>query len=335
MTPRELVLETLAHRRPPVLPFQLDLTADTRDRLARHFGDEAFEDRIGSALAQERNELLTDLDPTHLRDMFGVVWTREQKGDFGVVQDYILKEAAFGDYRFPEPDEASIRAKCRRLVARRGEQFTMYIIGFSLFERAWSLRGMEELLVDFLLNPDFAEELLDRIVDYNLKVVDIVSEYPVDCIFFGDDWGQQKGLIMGPVHWRRFIKPRIERMYAHVKAKGMLVAQHSCGDVSEIFEDLVTAGMSIYNTFQPEVYDIVDMKRRFGERVTFYGGVSTQRLLPSASPAEVRAETKRLMAVLGEKGGYIVAPTHAIPDDTPTANILAFLDAVRNQEPLI
>jgi uroporphyrinogen decarboxylase len=328
---RELVLQSLAHRRPPVLPFQLDLTDDTRKRLALHFHDEEFEEGIGSALAQERNEILVDIDAKHLRDMFGVTWTREQRGDFGVVQDYLLKEASFGDYRFPEPDEASIRAKCERLAARRAERFTMYIIGFSLFERAWSLRGMEEVLIDFILNPGFAGELLDRIVDYNLAVVDIVAQYPVDCIFFGDDWGQQKGLIMGPRHWREFLKPRIERMYAHVKSKGMYVAQHSCGDVSEIFEDLVAAGMDIYNTFQPEVYDIVEMKRRYGPRVTFYGGISTQRLLPSASPDEVRAETRRLMGILGVDGGYIVAPTHAIPDDTPTENILAFLDAVRGQ----
>ena len=152
MKPRDLVLQSLAHRRPPVLPFQLDLTDDTRARLAAYFKDERFEDGIGSALGQERNEILTDLDDSHLRDMFGVVWTREQKGDFGVVQDYILTEPDFGGYRFPEPDEASIRAKCERLAARRGELFTMYIIGFSLFERAWSLRGMENVLVDFILN---------------------------------------------------------------------------------------------------------------------------------------------------------------------------------------
>jgi len=333
MTVRELVLESLAHRRPPVLPFQLDLTEDTRKRLARHFHDEDFEAKIDSALAQERNEILTVLDDKHVRDMFGVTWTREQKGDFGVVQDYILKTPSFGDYRFPEPDEASIKQKCERLVARRHDRYTLYTIGFSLFERAWSLHGMENVLVDFILDPGFAEELLDRIVEYNLKVVDIVAQHPIDCILFGDDWGQQKGLIMGPDHWRRFIKPRIRRMYSHVKSKGMLVGQHSCGDVSEVFGEMVDAGMDIYNTFQPEVYDVAEMKRLYGPRVTFYGGISTQRLLPVASPEEVKAETRRLMELLGVDGGYIVAPTHAIPDDTPIENILAFLEAVQGQEP--
>jgi uroporphyrinogen decarboxylase len=190
---------------------------------------------------------------------------------------------------------------------------------------------MEDLLVDFMLNPDFVDELLDRITTYNLAVVDIVARYPIDCIFFGDDWGQQQGLIMGPAHWRRFIRPRLAAMYAHVKSKGMYIAQHSCGDIHELFPDLVELGLDIYNTFQPEIYDVAEMKRLYGNKITFYGGVSTQRLLPFATPGKVKAETRRLMALLGKDGGYIAAPTHAIPDDVPTENILAFLEAVQAQ----
>lgn len=331
MNPRELVLEALAKRTPPTVPFQLDLTGEVQNRLATHFKDPGFQDSLGNALAQERNELLESISPDETRDMFGVVWSRGKEGDFGIVKGQILPEPQIGAYRFPEPDEKSIRAKCQRLAGKGDRQFTMYIIGFSLFERAWTLRGMEDLLVDFILNPDFVDELLDRITDYNLAVVDIVAQYPIDCIFFGDDWGQQQGLIMGPAHWHRFIGPRLARMYAHVKAKGMYIAQHSCGDIQQVFPDLVNLGLDIYNTFQPEIYDVAGMKRLYGHRITFYGGISTQRLLPFATPEEVKAETRRLMALLGKHGGYIVAPTHAIPDDVPTENILAFLEAVQGQ----
>jgi uroporphyrinogen decarboxylase len=331
MTPRERVLKTLAKHESDTLPYQIDLTEAVRERLADYFCDELFEEKIGNALALERNETFTALGVNEIQDMFGVVWSQEQKGDFGVVKDFILKEPTVRDYRFPEPEIPTIQEKCGRLVGSIQRQFTMYTIGFSLFERAWSLRGMENLMADFVLAPAFVEELLDRIVEYNLKVVDIVSAFPVDCIFFGDDWGQQRGLIMGPNHWRRYIRPRIRRMYAHVRSKGMKVAQHACGDVSEIFPDLVDAGMDIYNTFQPEVYDIEKMKRDFGGSVTFYGGVSTQRLLPRATPAEVTVEVRRLMKVIGAGGGYIVAPTHSIPDDVPTANILALIETVRSQ----
>ena len=166
-----------------------------------------------------------------------------------------------------------------------------------------------------------------------LKVVDIVARYPIDCIFFGDDWGQQRGLIMGYPLWARFIKPRLKKMYDHVKKYGMYVAQHSCGDCREVFPDLVELGLDIYNTFQPEVYDIVEFKERFGKDITFFGAISTQQLLPFKSPEEVKAEMHRIMDILGKDGGYILAPTHAMPGDIPEENVLAFMEVAKNENP--
>ena len=331
MTRREAVLAALRKEETPVIPYQLDLTDLARNRLQDYFGDPDFETKLGNYLAQERNEILHTISPSSKRDMFGVVWETEQEGDFGVVTDYTLKEAEFGDYTFPEPDEAVIRAKCEALRAVKDEQFTMYIIGFSLFERAWSLRGMENVLVDFITDPAFVNELFERINEYNLKVIDIVAEYPIDCIFFGDDWGQQRGLIMGPDHWRRHIKPHLRQLYQRVKDHGMHVAQHSCGDIQELFPDLIEMGAEIYNTFQPEVYEIEKIKAEYGQDLTFYGGISTQRLLPMSDPDTVRRETRRLMGILGRNGGYIVAPTHAIPNDVPTENIIALLEVMQGQ----
>ena len=94
---------------------------------------------------------------------------------------------------------------------------------------------------------------------------------------------------------------------------------------------MIEIGLDIYNTFQPEIYDVAKMKREYGKDLTFYGGISTQQLLPKATPDEVKAEMRRLMGILGKGGGYIVAPTHAMPNDIPTENILAFLEVVQNQ----
>ena len=209
----------------------------------------------------------------------------------------------------------------------------MYIIGFSLYERLWPLQGIEQPLEDFLLEPEFIDEVLDGIVEYNCKVVDIVAQYPIDCIFYGDDWGQQQGLIMGYPLWKRFIKPRLKKMYDHVKKYGMYVAQHSCGDCRQVFPDLVELGLDIYNTFQPEVYDIVDFKERFGKDLTFYGAISTQKILPFKTPEEVKAEMHRIMDILGKDGGYILAPTHAMPGDIPEENVLAFQHVAKFENP--
>lgn len=110
--------------------------------------------------------------------MFGVVWDKgAQEGDFGITKSWPPTEAEIGDYQFPEPEEALIREKCERLAAQK-DKFTMYIIGFSLYERLWTLHGVEDTLMDFLAEPEFIDEVLDKIVEYNCKVVDIVAQYP-------------------------------------------------------------------------------------------------------------------------------------------------------------
>ena len=333
MTKREVVLRTLNHQESDVIPYFLEMTEETEKKMIAYTGDPLFFEHTDSYLAQERNESFTDLSDGKFQDMFGVIWDKgAQEGDFGIAIGHPIPDSEIGDYVFPEPDEKLIREKCERLVAQK-DKFTMYIIGFSLYERLWTLHGIEQTLEDFLLEPEFIDEVLDGIVEYNCKVVDIVAQYPIDCIFYGDDWGQQQGLIMGYPLWKRFIKPRLKKMYDHVKKYGMYVAQHSCGDCREVFPDLVELGLDIYNTFQPEVYDIVDFKERFGKNLTFYGAISTQKILPFKTPEEVRVEMHRVMDILGKDGGYILAPTHAMPGDIPEENVLMFQHVAKNENP--
>lgn len=150
-------------------------------------------------------------------------------------------------------------------------------------------------------------------------------------MMFGDDWGHQTGLIMGPKLWRQFIKPRIKQMYGLVKSKGKFVFIHSCGKVNEIFPDLIECGLDVFNPFQPEVMDVFEMKKKYGSSLSFYGGISTQRTLPYGTPAQVRDEVKRLLDVVGKNGGYIAAPAHDIPADAKPENIAAMIEVLRNQ----
>ena len=148
---------------------------------------------------------------------------------------------------------------------------------------------------------------------------------------FGDDWGQQTGLIMGPELWHQFIHPRVRQMYQAVKAQKKFVSIHSCGKVQEVFPDLIEAGLDMFNPFQPEVMDPVAMKKQFGRRLVFFGGISTQRLLPFGTVAQVKKEVRELLKVVGEQGGYIAAPAHDIPGDAKPENIAAMLDVLQNQ----
>jgi uroporphyrinogen decarboxylase len=331
MNDRNLVIDTLQHRQREAVPYQLDLTEEMRAKVDQELGPD-FLTAVENCLAINGDGKFENLDGHRRKDQFGAVWLLDQKGDFGVVENTLLPEPTCDSYTFPEPDEEAIRETCRKLVSSIDEgKFAMFTIGFSLFERAWTLRGMENILADMVLNPAFLDELMERITAYNLAVIDIVLEYPVDALFFGDDWGQQKGLIMGPGYWRRFIKPGLVKMYRRVKEGGKYICQHSCGDIQEVFPDLIDLGLDIYNTFQPEIYDVQAVKRMYGSSLSFYGGISTQRVLPFGTAAEVRNETRQMMQIVGNGGGYIVAPTHAMPPDIPVENLLAFLEVVQAQ----
>jgi len=207
----------------------------------------------------------------------------------------------------------------------------VFNIGFSLFERAWTLRGMENLSMDFHLNPEFVHELLGAIADYNIAQAREALKYDVDAVHFGDDWGQQQGLIMGPVLWREFIKPQLKRMYAAVRDAGKYVTIHSCGDVDELFDDLVDIGLNCFNPFQPEVMDTAALIGRYRGRLAFHGGLSTQKVLPYGTPDSVRAEVRRLID-LGSEGGYVFSPAHSVEGDVPAENLIAFIEEIKEQD---
>ncbi len=269
---RERVLAALGHRQPDRCPHHISLTQPAREALAAHVGEENLERELDNHFA------MADIDPPNAwrevdadiwEDEFGVRWDRTVDKDIGIVTGCVLPEAKLGGYSFPDPDDPARFAALPQFVEQSRDAFVMAGIGFSLFERAWTLRGMENLFLDMIERPDFVEELLDAILDFNLAIIGNAMQFDVDGMRFGDDWGQQHGLLMGAPFWRRFLKPRLARMYGAVKQAGKVVCIHSCGDVTEIFPDLIEIGVDVFNPFQPEVMDVGWMKQTYGDRMTF------------------------------------------------------------------
>jgi len=335
MTGRELVTAALLRKETHAVPCFCGFTQQEYDKMIAFMGEEQLKAMLpdtiyGGEYAGEPR--LIAGKPEHFMDDFGVIWDRSGADkDIGVVANHAIPEPDMKYWNPPEVAAAKMRAVAQRISAQAGDRFSYVGIGFSLFERYWTLCGMENGLAYMLTDPEFVSALFGAICDFNLKLIDIVLEYPVDAVYFGDDWGQQKGLIMGPALWRKFIKPCLARMYGRVREAGRFVVQHSCGDIELVYDDLIEIGLTCHQTFQPEIYDIKTVKAKYGDRLSFWGGISTQRLLPYATPEEVAAETRRIIRVMKPGGGFIASPTHAVPGDVPCENIVAMLEAFQNQ----
>ena len=332
MNKREVVRAVLEGARPPYVPWSFSFTQEAHDKLAAHFGAEHLEGALQNhfLLLGEGVGFVEDIGGGCVRDVFGVVWDRSVDKDIGVVRGRVLPAPTLAGYTFPDPCAPRFFADIPPRIAAHGDRFRIFQIGFSLYERAWTLRGMETLLMDFYDHPRFVRELLNAIADYNIAQVHQAVRYDIDAIYFGDDWGQQRGLQMGPRLWHEFIYPVLRRMYAAVKDAGKYVFIHSCGDVDELFDDLIAIGLDCFNPFQPEVMDVAALLKRYRGRLTFHGGLSIQRTLPYGTVEDVRAETQWLID-LGRDGGYILSPSHAVEGDTPLENMLAFIETAQRQ----
>ena len=338
MTRREIVINALKHKDTQPIPFHMDFTQQALERLIDYTGDKNIEKKIGANLHYIQywgwpTELADK--PGYFKDEFGVEWNRNGADkDIGIPEVNIIEDLEDYDYEFPECDEARLRKECEELTKDKvkDDRFIMYGFGFCMFERSWSLMGMENIMCSMITCPDECEEFFKKIGDYFCHLVDIVLEYDFDGIYFGDDWGQQKGLLMGINHWRHYIKPQMARLYKKVKDKGLFVLQHSCGDCHELFPDLIEIGLDCYQTFQPEIYDIAKIKEQYGDKLSFWGAISTQQVLPFATPEEVKKECVRIFNTLHNDGGLIIAPTHALAFDVPPENIMAMVEVFQNQD---
>lgn len=334
MSRKERVRAAIQHRQPEMVPWQISFTQPARKKLTDLWGPADLDERLGNHLSWRRTGLSGYWDPTRPDrwvDEFSVVWNRTVDKDIGNPEDYVLQRVALDDYRWPDPHDPSRYAGFPDFIKSHSDSFLIFGIDFSLFERAWTLRGMEQLMVDMIDQPEYVEELLERILAYNLALIDEACAHDFDGIYTGDDWGQQQGLLMGPVLWRRFVKPVLRRMYGRVKEHGKFVLIHSCGDIEEIIPDLIEVGVDVLNPFQPEVMDVRRMKREYGKDLSFWGGVSIQHTLPYGSPEQVKEEVCGLMRDIGAGGGYIIAPAHDMPGDIPVENMLALIETVQNQ----
>lgn len=336
MNKRERVIAALNHEQTDVCPFNADFTEQAWDILMKKTNNPNFlaENNAHLHYWQSWNfpeEIIGKQG--YFKDGFGVTWNRNGADKSIGISDITIEEPDFDilgklDWKL---NEEKIRKEMNKLISTKEDRFTFGGIGFTMFERLWSLCGMENAMIWMLTDPKFVEALLDKITEHSIKVIKIINEYDIDGFYFGDDWGQQRGLITGKPLWSKMIKPRMAKLYEEARQDGKFILQHSCGDCHEIMPDLIDIGLNCYQTFQPEIYDIANIKEIYGNKLAFWGGISTQQVLPYATPEEVKIEALRIKDILFKNGGYIWAPTHALEFDVPVENVLAMFEIFNDQ----
>ena len=334
MDNRERVLTALNHKQPDKVPYCITFTEIAREKMVDFYCDEAFESKLGNCftiLESDPAWAWQEVKPNVWQDQFGVFWDRSVDRDIGVVCNTLVNKDNYADFPFPDPGDPSRFALYKPAVKQNPDGFFVVDLGWTLFERAWTLAGMENILMAFIADKKFVEGFLDRITEWNLQMIDNICAFDIDAIWFGDDWGQQRSLIMGPEMWREFFKPRIRTLFQRVKSHGKQVFLHSCGKVDELFDDLIECGLDLFNPFQPEVINVFQIKQQYGDRLNFWGGISTQRTLPFGTVDQVKDEVRQMIDKVGKGGGYIAAPAHDIPADAKPENIAAMIEVLQKQ----
>ncbi len=199
----------------------------------------------------------------------------------------------------------------------------------SVWESAWYLRGMENLMVDMMNASPLAQYLLDRITDFSVKRAEHFAKTGVDVIYLGDDIGMQHSVMMSETLYCDWLKPRLKKIIDAIRAinPGIVVFYHSCGYVTPFIPHLIEAGIDVLNPVQPECMDFAEIHKAFGDRLSFCGAIGTQTTMPFGTPDDVRRAVFQCLDTAGNKGGLLVEPTHMLEPEVPWENIEAYVKA--------
>ena len=346
LTSRERVHLALSHRDSDRVPVDFMATPEAWARLQKHLGmhdREAILSHLGIDIRHPRQPYIgprlgCDSNGNCL-DAWGV--SRRVVQHHGGAYDEIVghplakvRDASeLERYAWPRPewwDASALAGEIRRL-----ELYGNYAIALEefgdpggMFEIACYLRGMEQLLMDMVTQPAIAYEIMRRVTDFYLGMLERVMAAAgdrVDLIWTSDDVAHQHGMLISLRAWRELIAPHHERLNRRIHELGSRVMYHSCGAVRPFIPGLINFGMDVLDVlqFSADHMDPFEIKTEFGDTLCFHGGMDIQHTLPFGAHDEVRRVARELIGVLGRGGCYILAPTHNIQVDTPPANIVA------------
>jgi uroporphyrinogen decarboxylase len=348
MNSKERVLTSINHAEPDRVPMDFHGNAGVLERLRRDLGTTTHRELL-TRLRSDIVDLRGTVDPVYrgpvplsrdlgedVRENFWGWRQRAVQTETGVEDcfvDFILSGAnsieEFERHRWPSPDWFDFSDFAGRLDEWR--DFAVMATGPSVFQHVTFLRGMEPLLCDMASEPEMANWLMDRFLNYYLEFFDrmfTAAPGKVDIMRVADDMGTQLGLLLSPEMFRAFIQPRLRKLVDMAHCHGVKVMFHSCGAIRPLIEAIIETGVDILDPLQAAAtgMDPAALKADYGTRLCLHGGICTQHVLNNGSVDEVRRVVQNRLEILSPGGGYILAPCHILQTDVPTANILAMSD---------
>ena len=350
LSSRQRVLTAFALQEPDRVPIQYMDNAGLRARMKAHFelapdDDEGLLTRLetdfrGIWPSYRGPRLHAEIPDRQVDAVWGYrrMWIEHQSGGYWDYCDYPLAGSpaeTFDRWPMPSPDDfdySGVQAACRKHPDRAlhlGDPGTGDIMN-----SAGMLMGVEQAMME-IVDPDSPlQRLVDRRIAAQLGVLERALEAGrgrIDFLWIGEDLGTQRGPLISMDTYRRFIKPRHKKFVDLAKAWNIPVMIHCCGSSSWAFDEFIELGISAVDTLQPEAANMAPalLKARWGRKLAFHGCISTAGPVACGTVQQVRENLRQTLETMMPGGGYCMAPTHCLQDNSPTENVVAMYEAAR------
>ena len=315
------------------------LTAYPDDEIIKHFGVDV---RLITANPPGDFELRTS-PQGKVVDEWGVVYQKHEEAQTHFVVEHaapfrqVTQKEEIERYPWPNPADPSRYHGLKEVAKKYREAGFGVIVNTPLMvmtQTEW-MRGLEQFMMDTVLNPSLLEYMMDRILEIQMEMSRLllreVGAY-ADVVLMGDDLSHQGGLTYSPDMYRKLFKPRHKKKVGFLKkhAGKAKILYHCCGGVEPLLRDLIELGIDAINPVQVSAKGMGDtktLKSLYGRELTFWGGIDTQRVLPFGTPVEVKEEVRRRIEDLAPGGGLVLAAVHNLRPEVKPENICALFEA--------
>lgn len=355
MNSKERTLIAISHKEPDKVPIDSWLAPEISSKLVKLFNLNLDEDPVALEVLLGNDLLYTPnlgiatsfyIPPKEKEDsdsFYTTSWgirckvVRHKYGAYAEMVEHPLSNIKdYENYKFPDPEEENYKV-CKDIIEKHSNSHAVVgLLHCTIFEGSWYLRGMENFMVDLIKRKDFANELMDKLMEYHLAVSKKLVMMGIDIIFWGDDIGCEYGPLISPELWREFVKPRYAYMSQELKKinKDIKIAFHSDGYIEHALDDFIEIGFDIINPLQPKVNDVEMIKRKYGKKLTFWGNVDTRDVLSHGSSEDVINEVKNVIRILAPGGGLLLCTNHrAQATERALDNVITYywaLEKLRN-----